>query len=113
RGGRSALGGTDHRLLALAQLRRREALGARERLLALEVAGDARELRLRHLDRVAVDRVEEDLQVRDPAALALARLEAGDPLAALRDGLAQRVELRVEARAHVAGLARAARPARQ
>ena len=56
-------------------------------------------------------RVETHLQIRNPGALALARLESGDRLAPLVGALPQCVELAVKTVADVAGFARAARPA--
>jgi len=49
-------------------------------------------------------RVEADPELRDARALALLRLETRDPLAPLANGLAQPVELAMEAVADVAGL---------
>ncbi len=110
---RRALARSDHAALHLAQLARREALRVGERLLALVVRGHALEVRSGHLERVAEHGMEAHAQARDPAALALARLERGDPGAALLGGLAQRVELGPEARADEARLAGPARAARE
>ena len=91
------VGGED-RLLELGQLRRHEALGVGDRLLAPVVGGHRREVRARDLDVVAEHAVVLDLQRRDAGALALARLDGGDAIAAARGDVAQLVELRRHAR---------------
>jgi hypothetical protein len=105
---RRAFMGAEDPSLQRAQLRCRETLGIGECLLALEIARYTCEVRLAHLDAVAVHRVEAKLQRRDAAALALARFESREQAATLRRGLAQRIQLGVEAGTHVADLSRAA-----
>jgi hypothetical protein len=96
-------------LLVLLQLGGDEALAPRDRLLADVVVRDGAEVRFADLDVVAEDAVETDLQGRDPRAGTLPLLDGGDGGAPAVADLAQRVQLRVHARAHHAALAQGGR----
>ena len=63
-----ALVGAEHLLLVLLQRRRREALAAGDRLLALVVGWHRVQVGLRDLDVVAEDAVEADLERSDAGA---------------------------------------------
>ena len=79
------------------ELRRDVALGVLQRLAAPVVVGHALGVRARDLDVEAVHAVVFDLQVRDAAALALARSRSTQELRAVGVDGAQFVELGVEA----------------
>ena len=83
-----------------------EPLGVGKRLAPLVVVRDTLELRLAHLERVAVNGMEANFEGPDARAFTLLHLEPGDPLAALVGALAQRVEIRPIALADVPGLER-------
>ena len=89
----------EHLALVLLELRRGEALGVHQRLLALVVGRRSRQVRLRDFDVVAKDVVEAHLERTDAGAPALARLHLGDVLLAVAAQAAELVELGVVARA--------------
>ncbi len=89
--------GPQHLLLVFLQLRRDEALGVGERLVADIVLRDVREVRLGDLDVVAEDLVVADLERADAGALPLALLDARDPALAFGADGAQFVKLGVMA----------------
>ena len=94
--GRPLLGAEDLRLHRL-QLLRDEPFAVGDRLLAHVVARDLREVGLGHLDVVAEDGVEPDLQRRDAGAGRLVLLELGEPVLAAARRRAQLVQLGAEA----------------
>jgi len=83
----------DDLILALFEFRRDEPLGVLEGLATLVVLGHRLEVRVRHLDVVAVNRVVADLQRVDSGPLAFALLEVVDPLFAVAGGPAQVVQI--------------------
>src|SRR5439155_5304310 len=90
-----ALFGAEHARLVLAQRRRDEALRADQRLAALVVGWDERQVRARHLDVVAEHLVVADLERADARARALCRLEAREPAPGVARRLAQLVHFPV------------------
>ena len=102
--GVGALGGREDLVFAALQFRRVEPLGVLQRLPPGVVVGDAVQVRVRHLDVVAVDLVVPDFEGVDAGPLALALLQRGDPLSSLAFGRADLVEFLVEALADDAAL---------
>src|SRR5207244_5065625 len=96
---RDALFRSQHLRLVLLQLRGHVALRPRQRLASFVLGVHARLVRVRHLDVVAEDLVEANLERRDAAALALARLEPRDVALAAVARVLELVELAVVARA--------------
>ena len=95
--------GVEHLALVLLQLRRGEALGVGQGLLALVVGRSQVQVGAGDLDVVAEYIVEADLERGDAGALPLARFDLRDVLLAVLAQVAQFVEFRV-----VAGANRAA-----
>src|SRR5579883_2824701 len=91
--GQDFLFGVQHLALVILELGRGEALGVGQRLLALVVGGGEVEIGPRDFDVVAEDVVEPHLERLDAGALALARLNLRDHLAAVAREIAQFVEL--------------------
>ena len=79
--------GAEDLRLELGELGGDEALGVGEGLLAPVVGRDGGEVRARDLDVVAEDAVVADLERGDAGALALARLDGGDPARARREAM--------------------------
>ncbi len=98
------LASAEDALLQLLQSRRREALGVDQRLLALKVLRDQRQVRLADLDVVAEDAVVGDAQAADAAALTLLCLELCQGFARVAGEHAGIVQLRREALADHAAL---------
>ena len=90
--------GVEHLALVVLQLRRGEALGVGQRLLALVVGRRQVQVGARDLDVVAEDVVEPHLQRLDAGALPLARFDLRDVLPAVLAEVAQFVELGVDSR---------------
>src|SRR5690606_3935003 len=82
--------------LVLLELRGYVAFGVHQRLLALVVGGHRADVRAAHLNVVAEDLVEADLERLDPGPLPLGLLQPGDPLPRLTGRSAQAVELGAE-----------------
>ena len=97
--------GAEHLLLVFFQRRRREALAAGNRLLALVIRGRRVQVRLRDLDVVAEDAIETHLQRADAGPLALALLHLRDHLTAGAADRLQLVELGIDAVAREAAVA--------
>ena len=91
--------GVQNFALVVFQLRRGEALGVDQSLLALIVGGGQVLVGLGDFDVVTEDVVEADLQRLDAGAGAFASLDLRDDLAAIAAEIAQLVEIGVEARA--------------
>ena len=90
--------GIQHLALVVLQLRRGEALGIDQRLLAFVIGGRQVHVGVRDFDVVAEDVVEADLERLDAGARAFARFDLGDVLAAVPAEIAQFVQFGVEAR---------------
>ena len=98
--------GAEHFLFVFLQRRRHEALAAGDRLLAVVIRRNVREIRLRDLDVVPEDAVVADLQRADAGPRALRLFHRGDVLLAGTTDRAQLVELGVHAVADHAAVAR-------
>ena len=96
----------EHLLFVLLQRGGDEALPAGDGLLAVVIGRHVGEVRLRDLDVIAEHPVVADLEVADAGARPLRFLHLGDALLAAAADAAQLVELRVDAVAHHAAVAR-------
>ena len=90
--------GVEHLALVVLQLRRGEALGVDQRLLAFVIGGREVQIGVGDFDVVAEDVIEADLERLDAGALPLARFDLRDVLAAVLAEIAQLVELGIESR---------------
>ena len=84
--------------LVFFQLRRGEALGVDQGLLALIVGRSQVQIGLRNLEVVAKNRIELHLERRDPGPLPLPLLDLGQKLFAVAAQVAQLVEFMIDAR---------------
>ena len=94
----------EHLGFVFLQLRRGEALGVDQRLLAFVVGGRVVQIGLGDFQVVAEDAVELDLQRADAGALALALLDLRDVLLAVAAEVAQFVERGIDAGANHAAV---------
>ncbi len=101
--------GAEHFFLVFLQRRRDESLAARDRLLAMVVARDRMQVRLRDLDVVAEDAVVANLEGVDARPSALGLLHLGDDLFAGTADAAQLVEFAIHAVPGEAAIARQGR----
>ena len=92
-----ALLGAEDPALVLLQLGRDVALGPDQGLPAQVVGRDLGPVDIAHLDRVAEDAIESDLQGGDAGSRALPLLERGDPLLALSRRLLELPQIRIPA----------------
>ena len=90
---RDALVGSQDLALVFLELRRGEAFGIHQRLLALEIGGRQVQIGLRYLEIEAKDLVVTNLERADAGALAFPILHGGDDLSAVLAQVAQLVKL--------------------